>query len=193
MPPNFGGAPPPGFMGGAAPAGGEQGAGTVANTMLDMLKDPQMQKMLYPYLPEPMRNQETFEWMLSNPEYRQQLEGMLQQQAAASGSPAVQEMMAGMDMSPEKMNAQFDALGMKPDEFIQKVMGDPDLAQMMTNPKVMAAIAECTKNPMAIFQYQNDPEVLRVFEKMSALFPQAAGAGALPTMPPGFGPPPTQQ
>ena len=165
-------------------------------------------------------------------------------------------------------------------------MGDPDLAQMMTNPKVMAAIAECTKNPMAIFQYQNDPEVgtagwycdvgaglsapttsgcpsrrpircgfaegggwggpghlpgatcwggrgchlaarawaraawlvvgseralgalpesppapilsppsqvLRVFEKMSALFPQAAGAGALPTMPPGFGPPPTQQ
>jgi hypothetical protein len=43
MPPNFGGAPPPGFMGGAAPAGGEQGAGTVANTMLDMLKDPQMQ------------------------------------------------------------------------------------------------------------------------------------------------------
>ena len=174
-------------------------------------------------------------------------------------------------------------------------MGDPDLAQMMTNPKVMAAIAECTKNPMAIFQYQNDPEVggwvgaagggmvlqgavgwhcrvrqggtvgwvmwvlcwragglagwragglvwvhpeaeeqvfqclncppvlfsgrlkhffglrgwgpdvspplpsfpplkvLRVFEKMSALFPQAAGAGALPNMPPGFGPPPTQQ
>jgi hypothetical protein len=38
-------------------------------------------------------------------------------------------------------------------------MGDPDLAQMMTNPKVVAAIAECTKNPMAIFQYQNDPEV----------------------------------
>ena len=30
---------------------------------------------------------------------------MLQQQAAASGSPAVQEMMAGMDMSPEKVGA----------------------------------------------------------------------------------------
>ena len=25
--------------------------------------------------------------------------------------------------------------------------------------QVMAAIAECTKNPMAIFNYQNDPEV----------------------------------
>lgn len=37
------------------------------------------------------------------------------------------------------------------------------------------------------------PQVLRVFEKMSQLFPQAAGAGALPTMPPGMGMPPTQQ
>ena len=36
--------------------------------------------MLHPYLPEGMRNPETFEWMLSNPEYRAQLEGMLQQQ-----------------------------------------------------------------------------------------------------------------
>lgn len=26
-------------------------------------------------------------------------------------------------------------------------------------PQIMAAIAECTKNPMAIFNYQNDPEV----------------------------------
>lgn len=165
----------------------------MAGTMLDMLKNPEMQKMLYPYLPEPMRNPETFEWMLSNPEYRQQLESMLMQQAGASGSPAMAEMMAGMDMSPEKMQAQFDALGMTPDQFISKVMSDPDLAGMMTNPKIMAAIAECTKNPMAIFNYQNDPEVLRVFEKMSTLFPQAAGAGALPTMPPGFGQPPPQQ
>ena len=39
----------------------------------------------------------------SNPEYRSQLEGMLSQQAAASGSPAMAEMMAGMDMSPDKV------------------------------------------------------------------------------------------
>ncbi|KAI7836497.1 hypothetical protein COHA_009645 [Chlorella ohadii] len=154
--------------------------------MMKQMGAPPAQKMLYPYLPEPMRNPETFEWMLSNPEYRTQLEGMLQQQVASSGSPAMAEMMQGMDMSPEKMQAQFDALGMTPDQFIGKVMADPDLAGMMTNPKIMAAIAECTKNPMAIFNYQNDPEVLRVFEKMSQLFPQAAGAGALPTMPPGM-------
>ena len=41
------------------------------------------QKLLYPYLPEPMRNAETFEWMLNNPEYRAQLETMLQQQVRA--------------------------------------------------------------------------------------------------------------
>ena len=39
-----------------------------------------MQKMLYPYLPEGMRNPQTFEWMMSNPEYRSQLEQMLEKQ-----------------------------------------------------------------------------------------------------------------
>ena len=46
------------------------------------LKDPQMQELLYQYLPENMRNKETFEWMLKNPEYRSQLETMLQQQVS---------------------------------------------------------------------------------------------------------------
>jgi pyruvate-formate lyase-activating enzyme len=41
----------------------------------------------------------------SNPEYRKQLEDMLAQQAASTGSPAVAEMMQGMDMSPEKVGA----------------------------------------------------------------------------------------
>lgn len=121
--------------------------------------------------------------MLSNPEYRSQLEGMLQQQAAAAGNPAVTEMMKGMDMSPEKMQAQFDQLGMSPDQFISKVMADPSLATSMTKPNVMAAIAECTQNPMNIFKYQNDAEVMNVFTKMQALFPQAAGAGGFPTPP----------
>ena len=44
-------------------------------------------------------------------------------QAASANSPAVQEMMAGMDMSPDKMKAQFDAMGMTPDQFISKVGG----------------------------------------------------------------------
>jgi len=160
-----------------------------ASGMLDMLKNPEMQKMLYPYLPEPMRNPETFEWMLNSPEYRSQLEGMLNQQMGGAAPDAVQELMKDADMSPDKMKAQFDALGMSPEEFVQKVMSDPDLATSMTKPSVMAAIAECTKNPMSIFKYQNDEEVMRVFEKMSSLFPQAAGmpgmgAGGFPPQPP---------
>jgi len=151
-----------------------------------MLKNPEMQKMLYPYLPEPMRNPETFEWMLNSPEYRAQLEGMLNQQMGGAAPQAVQELMKDVDMSPDKMKAQFDALGMSPEQFVQKVMSDPELATSMTKPSVMAAIAECTKNPMNIFKYQNDEEVMRVFEKMSTLFPQAAamGGGGFPGMPP---------
>ena len=53
-----------------------------ADSMLMPVQDPKMQEMLYPYLPEGMRNPQTFEWMLSNPEYRAQLEGMLESQVA---------------------------------------------------------------------------------------------------------------
>jgi len=40
-----------------------------------------LQEMLYQHLPEPMRNKETFNWMLSNPEYRKQLAQTLKAQA----------------------------------------------------------------------------------------------------------------
>ena len=101
--------------------------------MLDMLKSPDMQRMLYPYLPEPMRNPETFEWMLNSPEHRAQLEAVLAQQmggggpggpGGAGGAPgggAVADMFAGVDMSPDRMRAQFDSLGMTPEAFVQKV------------------------------------------------------------------------
>lgn len=51
--------------------------------MEQMLRDPNMQKMLYPYLPEPMRNPQSIEWMLNTPEVRKQLEQTL----ASSVSP----------------------------------------------------------------------------------------------------------
>ena len=43
-----------------------------------------MQKLLYPYLPEGMRNPQTFEWMMSNPEYRIQLEQMMEKQVCSA-------------------------------------------------------------------------------------------------------------
>ena len=42
--------------------------------------------MLYPYLPEPMRNPQTFEFMLNDPAMRQQLEAMVAQQVGRGGA-----------------------------------------------------------------------------------------------------------
>jgi hypothetical protein len=44
------------------------------------LRNPEMQKMLYPYLPEPMRNPESIEWMLNNPEVKKQMTQLFEQQ-----------------------------------------------------------------------------------------------------------------
>ena len=81
--------PPPPPTGGAADS-------SFSSSMLDMLKDENMQKMLYPYLPEPMRNPQTFEWMLNDPTMRKQLEDMMQGQMAGGGAAApsaVQDLM----------------------------------------------------------------------------------------------------
>lgn len=45
-----------------------------------LFRDPAVQEMLYAHLPESMRNKETFEWMLNNPEYRKQLQDVLKKQ-----------------------------------------------------------------------------------------------------------------
>jgi len=52
--------------------------------MEQMLRDPNMQKMLYPYLPEPMRNPDSIEWMLNTPEVRKQLEQTLANSVSGS-------------------------------------------------------------------------------------------------------------
>lgn len=63
---------------------GQAGGGEFSADMLDQFfRDPAMQELLYKHLPEPMRNPQTFEWMLSNPQYRKQLEDIMQQQARA--------------------------------------------------------------------------------------------------------------
>lgn len=49
-----------------------------------LFRDPAVQEMLYQHLPETMRNKETFEWMLNNPEYRKQLQDVLKKQVWTS-------------------------------------------------------------------------------------------------------------
>ena len=69
-----------------ASSGSENGASNAAedDEALDKLfRDPAVQEMLYQHLPESMRNKETFEWMLNNPEYRKQLQDVLKKQVGS--------------------------------------------------------------------------------------------------------------
>ena len=89
------------------------------------------------------------------------------------------EMMKQMDLSQDKVQAQFSELGLKPEDVIQKVLATPDLAAGFSNPKVQAAIFDISQNPMNITKYQGDPEVMAVLEKVTEIFsPQMAGGGA---------------
>uniref|UniRef100_A0A7S2Z5P0 Protein TIC 40, chloroplastic n=1 Tax=Chloropicon laureae TaxID=464258 RepID=A0A7S2Z5P0_9CHLO len=139
-----------------------------------MMKDPKMQEMMYPYLPEGMRNPETFDWIMSNPEMRGQMEEMLK-----NGMP-------GGGMNPEMMNAmgnmndadfkkQFDQVGMSPDEVLKKIMDDPQLAAAFQNPRVQQAMMDCSANPMNISKYTGDKEVMDAMIKMSQMFPNQMG------------------
>jgi hypothetical protein len=60
-------------------------ADNMMNMMETMLRNPEMQKMLYPYLPEPMRNPSSIEWMLSNPEVKKQMAQMFESQVGRNG------------------------------------------------------------------------------------------------------------
>ena len=131
--------------------------------------------MMYPYLPEMMRNPETFEMLLSNPMYKDQLKGIMKQMKAGGG------MDGGMpDVNSPEVQAQFAAMGMTPQDAISKLMGDPELAMAFQNPKIQQAVMDCSSNPNNIMKYQNDPEIMSVFMKLATMFPGAAADGGMP-------------
>ncbi|KAL2513293.1 hypothetical protein Adt_18893 [Abeliophyllum distichum] len=142
-----------------------------------MMEDPTVQKMVYPYLPEEMRNPTTFKWMLQNPQYRQQLQDMLNNMG---GSPEwdnrMMDSLKNFDLSSPEIKQQFDQIGLTPEEVISKIMANPDVAMAFQNPRVQAAIMDCSQNPLSIAKYQNDKEVMDVFNKISELFPGATGS-----------------
>ncbi|KAK9817837.1 hypothetical protein WJX72_002915 [[Myrmecia] bisecta] len=150
-----------------------------------MLKDPKMQELLYPYLPEPMRNPQTFDWMMSNPQYREQLETMMEQQGMDM-NPEMLSMMEKMDYNSDEMTSQLGEMGLTPNDVISKIMSEPELAQAFSKPNVQKAIMDITQNPANISKYVSDPEVMLVFGKMTELFPQGGpmGAGPVPPAPP---------
>ncbi|KAG0503998.1 hypothetical protein HPP92_004070 [Vanilla planifolia] len=141
-----------------------------------MMEDPNVQKMVYPYLPEEMRNPTTFKWMLQNPQYRQQLQDMLNDMGGNSEwDNNLMESLKNFDLSSPEVKQQFDQIGLSPEEVISKIMANPEVALAFQNPKVQAAIMECSQNPLSISKYQNDKEVMDVFTKISELFPGVTG------------------
>ena len=101
------------------------------------------------------------------------------------------EMLKGFDINSPEVQQQFSAMGMKPEDMISKMMSNPELTMAFQNPKVQAAIMDCSSNPMNITKYQDDPEVMTVFQKISELFPNPPGGGMpMGGMPPMGGAPP---
>ncbi|KAI3990919.1 hypothetical protein MKX01_026103 [Papaver californicum] len=137
-----------------------------------MMEDPTVQKMVYPYLPEQMRNPETFKWMLQNPEYRQQLGDMLNNMGGGTEwDNRMMDSLKNFDLSSPEVKEQFDQIGLTPEDVIAKIMANPDVAMAFQNPRVQQAIMDCSQNPLSIAKYQNDKEVMDVFNKISELFP----------------------
>lgn len=156
----------PGADAGATNGGGGAAGGMFSmDTIEKLLEDPKVQEMVYPYLPEGMRNPDTFKWMMSNPAYRQQMEEMLTNMSTDD----LNAMGGGnFDMNSPEVKAQFDAIGTSPEEVIQKIMADPELAMAFQKPNVQSAIMDCSNNPQNYMKYVNDPEVMQVFEKVRA-------------------------
>ena len=63
---------------------------SLSQTVPSCLQDPNMQKLLYPYLPPGMQNPETFEFMLKSPDSRKHLSSMLAQQVGGLLSDGVE-------------------------------------------------------------------------------------------------------
>lgn len=141
-----------------------------------MMEDPTVQKMVYPHLPEEMRNPATFKWMLQNPVYRQQLQDMLEKMGGTGEwDNRMMDTLKNFDFNSPDVKQQFDQLGLTPEEVISKIMANPDVAMAFQNPRVQQAIMDCSQNPMNIAKYQDDKEVMDVFNKISQLFPGTGG------------------
>ncbi|XP_028768846.1 protein TIC 40, chloroplastic [Neltuma alba] len=167
-------------FGGSPGSSGSQSTGKSVlsvEALEKMMEDPSVQKMVYPYLPEEMRNPTTFKWMLQNPQYRQQLEEMLNNMSGSGEwDSRMMDTLKNFDLNSPEVKQQFDQIGLTPEEVVSKIMSNPDVAMAFQNPKVQAAIMDCSQNPLNITKYQNDKEVMDVFNKISELFPGATGS-----------------
>jgi len=85
-----------------------------------MLDDPTMCQMLLPNMPEGMRDPEMIKLMLKNPQARAMLEQQFEQMSNGQMDPAMQETMNNFNMDSPEVKAQFDQMGVSPEEVMQR-------------------------------------------------------------------------
>merc|ERR1719199_2289032 len=122
-----------------------------------------------------MRDPAMIKMLLQNPQARAMLEQQFEQMASGQMDPNMMNMMNNYNMDSPEVKAQFDQMGVSPNDVMQKIMENPELAASFQNPKVQAAIMDCSQNPANISKYSDDPEVMQTFMKISSLFPGMAG------------------
>ncbi|KAL6573029.1 hypothetical protein OROHE_002505 [Orobanche hederae] len=124
-----------------------------------IMEDPKVLQMIFPYLPEAVRNPTTFKWVLQNPRFRQLFQDALNDTDTLKDT-----------LSSPVIKQAFDQIGLTPHEVVDKIMENPDVVMAILNPRVLAAILDSSQNPRSNAKYQNDKEVMDVFNKVDELF-----------------------
>lgn len=63
------------------------------------------------------------------------------------------------------------------------LLQDPDLMASLQDPEVMAAFQDVSQNPANIKNYENNPKIKRVIEKLSSKFGKGEGSDEQPSTP----------
>ncbi|XP_022013423.1 protein TIC 40, chloroplastic isoform X1 [Helianthus annuus] len=105
--------------------------------------------------------------------------------------------LKNFDPNSPKVKEQFEKVGLTTEEVTSKISANPDIIMAFENPRVQAALLDVcmhvhimarVENPKvleaimdcylntSIIKYQNDKEVMDLFNKMSELFPGLTGA-----------------
>lgn len=156
--------------------GGERASGLSVEALEKMMEDPAIFETIKQHLPQEMRDPATFKWMLQNPVYRQQLQEMLDNMGGSGEwNSQMMDTLKDFNINNPEVKQQFDQLGVTPEDVVSKILANPDLAMAFQNPRVQQAIMDCSQNPMNMVKYQNDAEVMAVFNKIQQLFPGSGG------------------
>ena len=66
------------------------------------------------------------------------------------------------NLNQQDVTDQLAQFGMTPEDVLQKIMADPELARAFTNPTVQQAIMEAQSDPTAIAKYMDNPDIMMV-------------------------------